>query len=175
MDGWVLRHAGPVVVRLVLDADPLRLLAQHPTVAWSAWGSDLTPRRCGNNGGSVVGRERCGSHRRSVADIRHSERGVIGRQSATHMSCVEFLSLDLEEISGRDIHVDKARRSRYYSYTISVRFTVISTHKTSGAHLDTSHNYSGNRGELARHEFRPATISVTMRQSRTLIATSENR
>ena len=77
--------------------------------------------------------------------------------------------------TGRDIHVDKARRSRYYSCTISVRFTVISTHKTSGAHLDTSHNYSGNRGELARHEFRPATISVTMRQSRTLIATSENR
>ena len=76
---------------------------------------------------------------------------------------------------GSDIHVDKARRSRYDSYTISVRFTVISTHKTSGAHLDTSHNYSGNRGESARHEFRPATISATMRQSRTLIATSKNR
>jgi hypothetical protein len=42
--------------------------------------------------------------------------------------------------SERNIRVDKACRSRYYSHTISVRFTVISTHKTSGAHLDTSHN-----------------------------------
>ena len=43
----------------------------------------------------------------------------------------------------RDIPVDKKRCSRYYSFTISARFKVISTHKTSGAHLETSRNCSG--------------------------------
>ena len=42
------------------------------------------------------------------------------------------------------------------------RFKVISTHKTSGAHLDTSHNYSWDRDESARHVFRPATNSATI-------------
>src|SRR4029077_13332284 len=51
--------------------------------------------------------------------------------------------------SKRDIPVDKEHRSRYYSLTISARFKVISTHKTSGAHLDTSHNCSGRQRRVS--------------------------
>jgi len=72
----------------------------------------------------------------------------------------------------RVIHIDKEHRSRYpnQKYLNLGWLSVLSTHKTSGAYLETSHNCSGDRDESARHEFPLATISAVMRQSRTLIS-----
>src|ERR1051325_459431 len=63
--------------------------------------------------------------------------------------------------SRRDIYIDKESRSRYYSHTISVRF-IISPHTRLPGRISIQViiTYSANRGESARHEFRPATISA---------------
>jgi len=90
-------------------------------------------------------------------------------RSRSSYSCRQVKTISWEWLkeggaaSERDIYIDKECRSRYYSHTISVRF-IISPHTRLPGRISIQVTiaYSANRGESARHEFRPATISATI-------------